>query len=148
MAGEAKFNQSRKEMPLFSGVLMYFPDALLEVAKHSKRGNDKHNPNQPLHWARDKSKDQADCIARHLVDIGPKWDGVDPETGSFHAAALAWRSLALLQIVLENQKDKTNKELENHGTEKGSQRGRVSSRVSKGAKKHNPRSKKAARNTR
>lgn len=93
----------RKGMPLFSGALMYFPDALLAVAEHSRKGNDKHNPGMPLHWSKDKSKDHADCIARHLVDIGPTWDGVDPEFGSLHAVALAWRALALLQIALERQ---------------------------------------------
>ena len=100
---------TRKGTPLFSGVLMYFPDALLEVAKHSKRGNDKHNPGQPLHWSKEKSKDHADCISRHLIDIGPNWDRLDPETQSLHATALAWRALALLQIVMErNEENKTS----------------------------------------
>jgi hypothetical protein len=94
-------SQSRKNKPVFSGVLMYFPDALMAIAEHSKRGNDKHNPGQPLHWAKEKSKDHADCIARHLIDIGPNWDAIDPETQSLHAQALAWRALALLQTVLE-----------------------------------------------
>lgn len=94
---------ARKAKPLFSGVLMYFPDALLAVAEHSKRGNDKHNPGQPLHWARGKSTDQADCIARHLIDIGPEWNERDPEFGSYHATALAWRALALLQTVIERE---------------------------------------------
>ena len=94
----------RKNRPLFRGCLMYFPDALLAVSEHSKRGNDKHNPGQPLHWAKDKSKDHADCIARHLIDIGANWDNVDPESGSLHAQALAWRALALLQTVLERKK--------------------------------------------
>jgi hypothetical protein len=97
---------SRKEKPVFSGVLQYFPDAIMEIALHSKRGNDKHNPGQPLHWNREKSTDQADCIARHLIDIGPNWDYVDDETGSYHATALAWRALALLQLVLEKKKTK------------------------------------------
>ena len=99
-------SQQRKAKPVFSGVMMYFPDALLAVAEHSKKGNDKHNPGQPMHWAKDKSKDHADCIARHLIDIGPDWDDVDPELGSLHATALAWRALALLQTVIERQKGK------------------------------------------
>lgn len=93
----------RKSLPVFSGVLMYFPEAILAISEHSKKGNDKHNPGQPLHWAREKSTDQADCIARHLIDIGPNWDAIDPETGSLHAAALAWRALALLQTVIERK---------------------------------------------
>ncbi len=97
----------RKNSPVFSGVMMYFPDALIAISQHSKAGNEKHNPGQPLHWAKDKSKDQADCISRHLIDIGPNWDAIDEETGSFHAVALAWRSLALLQTLLERKKEPT-----------------------------------------
>ncbi len=93
----------RKATPLFSGLMMYFPDALLAIAQHSKRGSDKHHPGQPLHWDKSKSSDHADCAARHLVDIGPNWDAVDHETGSLHAVALAWRALALLQTVLERK---------------------------------------------
>lgn len=96
----------RKDSPVFSGVLQYFPDAIMEIAKHSKKGNDKHNPGQPLHWSKDKSADHADCVGRHLIDVGPTWDALDEETGSYHATALAWRALALLQIMLERKKNK------------------------------------------
>lgn len=88
----------RKEMPMAEGLLYYFPNALAEVAKVSKLGNDKHNPGQPVHWAREKSKDHANKIMRHLVDAGAK-DG----KGVRHSAYLAWRALALLQIELEEQ---------------------------------------------
>jgi dATP/dGTP diphosphohydrolase len=94
----------RKATPLFQGCFMYFPDALKAIAEHSKKGNDKHNPGQPLHWSKEKSKDHADCIGRHLLDIGPDWGAVDPEFDSLHATALAWRALALLQTVLERRK--------------------------------------------
>lgn len=91
---------NRKDSPVFSGVMQYFPNALMVISNHSKRGNDKHNPGQPLHWAKEKSNDHADCIARHLIDIGPNWDAKDDETGSYHATALAWRALALLETLL------------------------------------------------
>lgn len=89
----------RKNTPIFSGVMNYFPLALAYVAKVSKAGNDKHNPGQPLHWARDKSTDHTDCIARHLIE----YDGVDPEDGLLHAGKLAWRGLALLETELEKR---------------------------------------------
>ena len=89
----------RKNTPIFSGVLNYFPLALAYVAKVSKAGNDKHNPGQPLHWARDKSTDHTDCIVRHLID----YDGVDPDDGLLHAGKLAWRALALLETELEKR---------------------------------------------
>lgn len=90
----------RKNTPIFSGVLMYFPLAIAAVARHSKRGNDKHNSGQPLHWAREKSTDHADCISRHLVDV----DHYNAEIGEYEeACALAWRALAKLQLLEERR---------------------------------------------
>lgn len=88
----------RKNTPIYSGCIAYFPLALAAVARLSKRGNDKHNPGEPLHWAREKSTDHKDCIARHLVDI----DVYDEELQEYdEAAAVAWRALAYLQILEE-----------------------------------------------
>lgn len=88
--------QTRKDTPIARGVLDYFPLAIAEIARVSKAGNDQHNPGQPLHWAREKSTDHADCIARHLIERGT----VD-EDGMRHSAKMAWRALALLQLELE-----------------------------------------------
>lgn len=96
-AREEPLRGDRKGIPLFSGVLAYFPDALVEVARLSQAGNQKHNPGAPLHWARGKSMDHADCIVRHLLE----YDDTDPEDGILHATKVAWRALALLQEELE-----------------------------------------------
>lgn len=105
----------RKETPLCSGVLDYFPLALAEVARVSKMGNDQHNPGQPLHWARGKSSDHADCIIRHLVDRGT----LDTD-GARHSAKTAWRALALLQEELEvelaNQRGVSQSEVSGRGS--------------------------------
>lgn len=87
----------RKQIPMCTGVLDYFPAALAEVAKVSFAGNEKHNPGEPLHHARGKSSDHADCILRHLVDRGT----IDPDDGQRHSSKLVWRALALLQEELE-----------------------------------------------
>ena len=84
----------RKEVPLYTGVLRYFPAALAEVAKVSKEGNDKHNPGQPLHHARGKSGDHGDCLLRHLMDFSDKPSATE-------GASVAWRALAMLQEWLE-----------------------------------------------
>lgn len=89
----------RKGVPIFSGVIRYFPAALVAAAKVSKYGNDKHNPGQPLHWARAKSSDHADCIARHLIDMDER-GGYD-ENGIPQVAYIVWRAMALAQIWLE-----------------------------------------------
>jgi hypothetical protein len=92
--------KARKQTPMFAGLLNYFPDALAAVAHCSYVGNEQHNPGQPLHWAREKSTDHADCIVRHLTESGT----VDDD-GVRHSAKLAWRALALLQIEIENAKE-------------------------------------------
>ena len=86
----------RKQRPVFSGVLAYFPDALLEVAHASWVGNEQHNPGAPLHWDRSKSSDEADALVRHLLQAGE----IDSD-GVRHSAKVAWRALALLQKEME-----------------------------------------------
>jgi hypothetical protein len=90
----------RKATPVFSGFMAYFPDAVMEVAKLSQEANEKHNPGEPLHWSKHKSNDHADCLVRHQLE----WDTVDPDTGYYHAVAVAWRAMAQLQILLEANK--------------------------------------------
>jgi hypothetical protein len=93
----------RKAVPVFDGVLMYFPDAVAAVAQVSKLGNDQHNPGQPLHWSRGKSTDQLNTALRHLMDhgVGEKRD----TDGAWHLAKAAWRVLAALQLAIEAERD-------------------------------------------
>jgi hypothetical protein len=92
----------RKALPITTGVLDYFPDALAEVAMVSVVGNEQHNPGQPLHWAKEKSTDEADCIVRHLIQRGT----IDTD-GMRHSAKVAWRALALLQREIEAEQKGT-----------------------------------------
>lgn len=102
----------RKAVPICSGVLDYFPDALAEVARVSVTGNEQHNPGQPLHWAKEKSTDEADALIRHLMERG----GLDTD-GHPHSAKVAWRALALLQRELDANKRAA--QLAKHSTEPG-----------------------------
>jgi hypothetical protein len=95
-------SKERKRVPLWSGLFRYFPDALVAVARLSQKGNDKHNPGQPLHWSRDKSNDHADCLLRHQMDCGSLES--DPDSGELHEVEVAWRALAQLQLALERQR--------------------------------------------
>ena len=90
----------RKATPVFSGVLKYFPNALKEVSKCSKAGNNQHHPDKPLHWDMDKSKDEYDALTRHLIDhtINP----IDDD-GMLHLTKVAWRALAGLERYLTNK---------------------------------------------
>lgn len=87
---------ARKKYPVASGVLDYFPDALVSVAHVSWAGNEQHNPGQPLHWARGKSPDQDDTIIRHFLQRGTR-----DTDGQRHSAKMVWRALALLQLEIE-----------------------------------------------
>lgn len=90
--------KERKNFPVASGVLDYFPDALVAISEVSKNGNDQHNPGQSLRWDRSKSGDEADAFMRHFLQRGTfDTDGVR------HTAKMAWRILALLQKEIENE---------------------------------------------
>ena len=92
-----KNKQKRKQLPIYSGVLKYFPDALAEVSKVSRAGNEQHHPDKPLHWDRSKSTDELDALTRHLLEAGK----LDTD-GIRHSAKIAWRALANLQKEIEN----------------------------------------------
>lgn len=88
--------KARKQTPIYSGVLKYFPKALAEVARVSYAGNEQHNPGEKLRWAREKSTDQEDCLVRHLLEAGT----IDTD-GQRHSAKVCWRALAMLELELE-----------------------------------------------
>jgi hypothetical protein len=92
-----KNKQKRKQLPIYSGVLKYFPDALAEVSKVSRAGNEQHHPDKPLHWDRSKSTDELDALTRHLLEAGK----LDTD-GIRHSAKICWRALANLQKEIEN----------------------------------------------
>lgn len=88
--------EKRKALPIYSGVVRYFPHALAAVAELSKIGNDQHNPGQPLHWAKEKSTDELDALMRHVADLAINPDHRDPD-GVLAAVKIAWRALANLE---------------------------------------------------
>jgi len=90
--------KDRKQRPVYSGVLKYFPDAIMEVAFVSYKGNEQHHPDKELHWDRNKSTDELDALMRHLICAGTK-----DKDGVRHSAKVAWRALANLQKEIENE---------------------------------------------
>ena len=95
--------QLRKETPIYSGVLNYFPDALRAVAQASFAGQQQHNPDLPLAWDRSKSGDELDALTRHLLEAGT----MDTD-GILHSTKVAWRALANLQKEIEQIKIKSS----------------------------------------
>jgi hypothetical protein len=90
----------RKRHPVASGVLDYFPDALVALARVSWQGNEQHHPGKPLHWDRAKSTDEADALMRHFLQRG-----TTDTDGIRHTAKLAWRALAMLQKEIEAEQE-------------------------------------------
>jgi hypothetical protein len=94
--------KERKRIPLYSGVMNYFPKALIAVAKQSQIGHDQHYaPEEPLHWDRSKSADDRDALIRHLMGILEAELSGDKKAMAEHAGALAWRACAVAEKVLE-----------------------------------------------
>lgn len=91
--------KERKDIPIMTGVLDYFPLAICAVARVSLEGNNQHNPNEPLHWARGKSMDEINTAIRHAMERG----GLDTD-GQPHLAKAAWRILAALQKEEEERR--------------------------------------------
>lgn len=87
----------RKEYPIATGCLDYFPDALAEVAHVSHVATQQHHAGEPVHWDRNKSTDEANTLARHFMQRGQ----IDTD-GVRHSAKVAWRALALLQKEIES----------------------------------------------
>ena len=88
--------KQRKETPIYSGLLMYFPKTAAAVAKLSVIGNEQHNPGEPLRWAREKSTDQHDTLIRHAMEAGSLDSDRVP-----HDVKVAWRSFAACELYLE-----------------------------------------------
>jgi len=97
--------KARKHVPIASGFLDYFPDAVAEVASVSYAGSQQHHPGQPLHWDRAKSTDEADALMRHFMERGTR-----DSDGQRHTAKVAWRALAMLQKEIEAEKNGTGKD--------------------------------------
>lgn len=89
---------ARKTFPVASGFMDYFPDAIAAVSHVSWKGNEQHNPGQPLHWARGKSTDESDTMLRHFLQRGT----LDTD-GQRHSAKMVWRALAILQKEIEGE---------------------------------------------
>lgn len=98
-------SKERKQYPMCTGLLDYFPDALAVVAHLSWLANEKHNPGEPLHHARSKSTDQEDCAVRHMVTRDSEdvyyVDGLVYRVP--HWASAAWRLLAYGQQEMERK---------------------------------------------
>ena len=92
--------QERKKIPVYSGFVKYFPNAMKEVAVCSRIANEQHHAGKPLHWDMDKSTDELDAMMRHLIDHSS--EPIDDD-GIRHITKVAWRAMAMLERTLTNK---------------------------------------------
>lgn len=90
---------ARNAIPIWDGVVMYFPDVWAEVAKVSVLGNKQHGLGAKLHFARDVSTDHLNKVFRHCLDHS-QGQQIDTD-GTYHMAKAIWRACAELQVTLE-----------------------------------------------
>ncbi len=82
-------SSQRKRIPVYTGFIKYFPDAIVEVTKQSVEGSMQHHGDK-VWWDKSKSQDELDALMRHLLE--GDW------------AAVAWRAMANLQRECDVQK--------------------------------------------
>lgn len=93
--------QRRKQRPLFTGCVAYFPRALMEVAHCSWLGQQQHNPGKPLAWDRSKSSDDVDAWLRHRAEGGSIL--AKDSDGAYLFSKVIWRELAEFEKALEKE---------------------------------------------
>ncbi len=98
--------QERKEIPIYSGFLKYFPLAVAAIAHWSFVSNEQHNPGQSMFWNRSKSTDETDALARHLTEQAMAELAGDLEKQIEFATAKGWRAMADLQKLCERKTEK------------------------------------------
>lgn len=91
--------QERKSIPVYSGFVKYFPDAMAAVAQLSFIANEQHNPGESMRWNKELSTDELDALMRHMIDdVGMTKRDAE---GVMHAVKIAWRGMANLQRLAD-----------------------------------------------
>ena len=100
---ESAPDEARKATPI-DAIFKFWPDAMVALAQHIWKGNEKYNPEHPkIGWIREKSSDHVGSMTRHLC-----YDYVKASTREAKIkvmSAIAWRALAELQLLAEEKDD-------------------------------------------
>lgn len=91
------------KVPVFRGLINYFPNACMAVAEVSQRGASKYEWDG---WKTvpDGKVRYTDALVRHLIKECTDGE-VDPDFGLLHAAHLAWSAMARLELILREKKN-------------------------------------------
>ena len=97
------------KIPVFRGLIDYFPNACMAVAEVSQHGASKYVWKGWIDVPDGKVR-YTDALVRHLIKESIEGE-IDPDFGLLHAAHLAWSALARLELILLEKKN------EKHNTE-------------------------------
>ena len=89
--------EGRKQVPIKTGLLDYFPLTCAAVAATSYRATQQHHPGEPMFWEAGKSPDEVDALQRHEQHRGQ----TDPHDGILHSVKVAWRAMAAAERELQ-----------------------------------------------
>jgi hypothetical protein len=88
------------KIKVWEGAINYFPHALMEVARVSQGGAEKHGVTMAdPSWPDEPVEHHTNALTRHLVSLS-EGEINEEDGGVYHRAQLAWRALASLEIVL------------------------------------------------
>lgn len=94
----------RKNYPIYTGFIRFFPFAIAHIANHSHKATQQHHPDSPCHWDKSKSADEEDACARHFIEQAHAENIGDNDTLLKEATAKAWRAMANLERILTERK--------------------------------------------
>ena len=89
------------------GCLHYFPRALYSIAELSTIGASKYSW-QGWKEVPDGINRYGDALGRHELRIEGDYSRTDPDTGVLEATAVAWNSLARLELILREKEKNDN----------------------------------------
>jgi hypothetical protein len=96
------FPLDRKGVPIYSGFVKIFPDAMAAIAQLTALATPQHNPGEPVGWDKTKSMDELDAFMRHMTDTVMAGDpAARDKDGALHAVKMGWRSMANLQRLAD-----------------------------------------------
>ena len=88
--------------PVYTGLLAYFPRAVKAVAEVSAKGMEKYTW-KGWETVPDGINRYRNALGRHLADREITGE-FDSETGLRHDSQVAWNALAILELVLREEK--------------------------------------------
>lgn len=88
-------SDARNALPIWDGLIAYFPDVWAEIAKVSVEGAKQHHLPK-LGWDTHVSTDHRNKVLRHMLDDAA--GSVIDTDGCYHLAKAVWRLCAQLQL--------------------------------------------------